>query len=66
MNVIIMALLASLLPFWRDAMYPGRGRNTWEYLADAHSEEYKESHIPVDEAVTSARAAYLSRGLRRD
>jgi len=50
--------LSSFLPVWR-AAGSEKGLSLWQYMAYVSTDEYKESHIPYEEAVEKAQEAFL-------
>jgi hypothetical protein len=63
--MMLLATLATFLPFWRDSMHPNEGRNLWQFFSDTHKQEYYNSHIPFEQAVAEAQEAYQSLHINR-
>lgn len=57
MKTLLLSLgVLSLIPIWRDPCYES-GLNFWQYLS--HNFQSEHPHIPYEEAVQEAQAAYL-------
>lgn len=56
--LIIVVVAAGLAPIWR--MHDRRGITALEYYQYARSQEYRDRHIPIEEAKDRARMAYIA------
>ena len=55
-TVVLCVLLISVLPIWRDPAVEG-GVSFWEFMAQ--NAMSSKTHIPYDEALSSAQDVYL-------
>ena len=59
--ILIGTLIFTLLPIWRVAKVPN-GLNFWNYFKEITSDRHDASHIPYEQAVEEAQAAYQELG----